>query len=165
MTVSAIVPAYNEANRIGSVLSVLNSEKIGEIIVVDDGSTDGTAKVAEQYDADIIRLCENKGKAYALQRGVDLARYETLLFMDADLIGLTCSHVEKMLSAYWEGDSDIVIGVFHNGRLNTDLSQKINPHLSGQRVFSATLWQKANQEEELEKFGVEIAMTRLIHKE
>ncbi|MBS3813514.1 glycosyltransferase family 2 protein, partial [Candidatus Bipolaricaulota bacterium] len=84
----------------------------------------------------------------------------TLIFVDADLLGLKPEHVDKMLSTYGNGNWDMVIGVFHKGRLNTDLSQKISPHLSGQRVLSVELWNQLDKTQ-AEEFGVEMALTKL----
>lgn len=163
MKASVIIPAFNEANRIGPVLEILVGEKIGEIIVVDDGSTDNTAEVASKYGVKLFQLANNKGKAHALTSGVEVATFETLLFLDADLIGLCKSHIDAMLRTYWGGNRDMVIGVFHNGRLNTDISQKINPHLSGQRVLSKSIWNQLNKDKAFE-FGVEMALTKLTLK-
>lgn len=163
MKVSVIVPAYNEADRIGSVLEAINNaEKIDNIIVVDDGSTDRTAERVREsgIDLELIRLDENTGKANALSRGIEAAPDRTIMFLDADLIGLEAKHVDDMIRTYQEEDMDMVIGVFHKGRLNTDLSQKISPHLSGQRILSVDTWNKLDKSK-AEEFGVEMALTKL----
>lgn len=164
--VSAIVPAYNEAERIGAVLWPLEqAPSVGEIIVVDDGSTDETAKVTRFFGVRLLRLSSNRGKAAALDYGVQQATYETLLFLDADLVGLRSDHIESMIQTYIENGLDMVVGVFHNGRLNTDLAQQIVPYLSGQRVLSKALWQKLRRKVKKLDFGVEIALTKLAFKE
>jgi glycosyltransferase involved in cell wall biosynthesis len=164
--VSAIVPAYNEAERIGAVLwPLLRAPSIGEIIAVDDGSTDGTAHVARSFGVRVISLPTNCGKSVALDRGVQKAQYETLLFLDADLVGLRPDHVERMVQTYITGGHDMVVGVFRGGRLNTDLAQTIAPYLSGQRVLSKSLWKKLRRTVHKLDFGVEIALTKLALKE
>lgn len=163
MKVSVIVPAYNEAERIGSVLEAINNaERIDNIIVVDDGSTDRTAERVREsgIDLELIRLEENTGKANALSRGIEAAPDRTIMFLDADLRGLEAKHVDDMIRTYQEEDLDMVIGVFHKGRLNTDLSQKISPHLSGQRILSVDTWNKLDKSK-AEEFGVEMALTKL----
>jgi len=163
--VSAIVPAYNEAERIGAVLWPLaHAPSVSEVIVVDDGSTDGTAQVARAFGVRVISLPQNCGKSVALDRGVQKARYETVLFLDADLVGLRPDHVERMIQTYMKG-YDMVIGVFRGGRLNTDLAQTIAPYLSGQRVLSKSLWKKLRRAVHKLDFGVEIALTKLALKE
>lgn len=163
MKVSVIIPAYNEADRIGAVLrAVDNAELTDHIIVVDDGSTDRTAEEVRESETqvELISLETNTGKANALSRGIKAASESTLMFMDADLIGLKSDHVDKMIKTYYQENHDMVIGVFHKGRLNTDLSQKISPHLSGQRILSVDIWEKLDKSV-AEEFGVEMALTKL----
>lgn len=164
MSVTGIVPAYNEGKRIEPVLQALQVDEIGELIVVDDGSTDHTAEIAGQYADEVVQLSTNSGKSKALAEGVEVASNDTLLFMDADLLGLETSHVRQMIESYRQEDSDLVLGVFHNGRLNTDLSQKFNPFLTGQRVLSRDLWNSLDKEK-VDKFGVEVAMAKLSLKQ
>ncbi|MFQ6117536.1 MAG: glycosyltransferase family 2 protein, partial [Candidatus Bipolaricaulia bacterium] len=156
-----IVPAYNEAERIGAVLQALiAAERVDEIIVVDDGSTDGTAEVAKRFGVKVLSLPQNMGKAAALDHGVKLARNDVFLFLDADLVGLRPEHVDRMIEAYERRGLYMVIGVFKEGRLNTDLSQVIAPYLSGQRVLNRDVWERVRKTEKLE-FGVEMALTKL----
>ncbi|MBI1743670.1 glycosyltransferase family 2 protein [Candidatus Acetothermia bacterium] len=164
MKVTAIIPAYNEATRIGQVLLPLKaSSLVDEIIVVDDGSQDETSLVAKRYGVSVIELPVNRGKAAALDEGVQFARNDVLLFLDADLIGLETQHIDKMILNYFEYRVDMVIGVFKNGRLNTDLSQKFSPYLSGQRVLRKELWSHLRKQYKLE-FGVEMALTKVAIK-
>ncbi|MBC7220445.1 glycosyltransferase [Candidatus Bipolaricaulota bacterium] len=166
MKVSAIIPAFNEAERIAAVLQpLLSSPAVDEVVVVDDGSTDATAEVAEKFAVRVVRLPENRGKAAAMAAGVEAAHGDVLLFLDADLTGLTPSHVADLIQAYQTGDADVVIGVFRNGRLGTDLSQRIAAFLSGQRVMSRAHWERARGAVEDTEFGIETALARLALKE
>lgn len=166
MKVSAVIPAYNEAERIGAAIAPLRRSKwVDEIVVVDDGSTDGTAEVAKRYGVKLVRLPENRGKAAALDAGVKVAEGDVLLFLDADLVGLKPEHVEKLLAAYREGEAEIVIGVFKEGRAGTDLSMKIAPFLSGQRVLSRRVWERLTHAVDGMEFGVEAALTKVAFKE
>ncbi len=88
-TVSVVVPAYNEARTIRlAVETLLESEGVAlEVVVVDDGSTDGTAdQVQDLHDQGRIRLLrqENAGKARALDAGIAAASGEVVLYTDAD---------------------------------------------------------------------------------
>ncbi len=166
MNVSVVVPAYNEACRIGAVLRPLVScSHVDEVIVVDDGSDDGTAEVASRLGVQVISLPENRGKAAALDEGVAQARNDILLFLDADLVGLKEEHIERFISAYRPREVDMVVGVFANGRMNTDIAQKINPFASGQRMLSKTLWERAKENVEEMDYGIEIALSKLAAKE
>jgi dolichyl-phosphate beta-glucosyltransferase len=90
---SLVVPAYNEAERlresIPRLLEVMNRDET-EVIIVDDGSTDGTAEVASQHLAglprsSVITLPHNSGKGAAVRAGVVKARGEIIAYMDADM--------------------------------------------------------------------------------
>ncbi len=166
MNVSVVVPAYNEAGRISAVLRpVVASPLVDEVIVVDDGSDDGTAEEASAFPVDVIRLSENRGKAAALDAGVSRAKNDVLLFLDADLVGLRTEHVDTLIRAYEERRLDMVVGVFSSGRKNTDLAQKINPYASGQRVISRALWERAKENVGEMNYGIEMALSKLAAKE
>lgn len=160
MRVSAVIPAYNEEKTIGTVLSVVvKCPEIDEVIVVSDGSEDGTADVARRYPVRLVELTENRGKGGAMKVGVDQASGDVLLFLDADLIGLTPAHLQKMLVPVMAGEAEMVIGVFANGRFFTDLAQVISPYLSGQRVIKRSLLNRLDNME-MTRFGIEVALTR-----
>jgi len=87
-----VIPAYNEARRIGSTLEALDKYLCdggidSEILVVDDGSTDGTADLVRRMGIPRLRVLENgsnRGKGYSVRHGLKEARGEYALFMDAD---------------------------------------------------------------------------------
>ncbi|OXS31854.1 bifunctional polysaccharide deacetylase/glycosyltransferase family 2 protein [Streptomyces sp. XY006] len=87
--VSVIVPAYNEKECIANTLhSLARSTHPIEIIVVDDGSTDGTAEIAESLGMPNVRVIRqaNAGKPAALNHGVRSARYDIVVMMDGDTV-------------------------------------------------------------------------------
>lgn len=87
-TVSVIIPAYNAAYTLPQTLAALNAAQPPplEVLVVDDGSTDGTARVAESANARVVRLEQNIGAAAAKNRGAEIARGAILFFTDADIV-------------------------------------------------------------------------------
>jgi len=70
-----------------------------------------------------------------------------------------------MIRAYHDEGLDMVVGVFSDGRKNTDFAQKINPYASGQRVLSRRLWERARENVEEMDYGIEMALSRLASKE
>jgi dolichyl-phosphate beta-glucosyltransferase len=115
--VSLIIPAYNEEERIGptltKIISYLSSRPYeGEIVVVDDGSTDSTVKEAMAHSGGPVplRVVENpgnKGKGYSVRHGMREGRGEFLIFSDADL-STPIEETEKVLRAHSRG-SDVVV--------------------------------------------------------
>jgi glycosyltransferase involved in cell wall biosynthesis len=86
---SIIIPTFNGASRIGECLDSLSSQAAGldvEILVVDDGSTDNTAKVVERYPSVRLMTQANAGPAAARNRGALAARGKILLFTDDDCV-------------------------------------------------------------------------------
>lgn len=85
MRVSIVIPAYNEAEVIGCVVKeARNVLPDAEIIVVDDGSTDGTADIAKSAGATVIRHPYNKGNGAAAKSGIQAATGEVVVMMDGD---------------------------------------------------------------------------------
>jgi glycosyltransferase involved in cell wall biosynthesis len=117
---SIVIPAYNEGRRISntlletfSYLDSLNFES--EVLVVDDGSTDGTVdKVMELMEMArgrlrLIRNPGNRGKGYSVRSGMLQARGEIILFYDADL-AVPTTEITKVIRPISEGQFDIVFG-------------------------------------------------------
>lgn len=107
----AVIPAYNEQVTIGSVV-LLAQQYVDRVIVVDDGSPDKTAKVAKMAGAEVIRLDENTGKAYALLLGLKRARElncTAAVMLDAD--GQHHTHdIPRVAAEALNGTADLVIG-------------------------------------------------------
>lgn len=165
MKTAAIVPAYNEERTIGKVLAALTSTPlIDEVIVVSDGSTDATAEVARTFPVKVIELPVNVGKGGAMKIGANNTDAEVLLFVDADLIGLTPKHIADLLEPVTQGRAAMSVGVFEDGRLATDLAQKIAPFLSGQRVILRSVFQQIPDLEN-KRYGVEMALSRYAERE
>ncbi|MFA6489281.1 MAG: HAD-IB family phosphatase [Candidatus Micrarchaeia archaeon] len=84
--VSVIIPCFNEARTLGAIIE--ESKKCWmtkEIIVVDDGSSDGTAAVAQEFGAHLVRHGKNMGKGVAIMSGARAAKNSVLVFIDGDL--------------------------------------------------------------------------------
>ena len=89
--ISVVIPAFNEsrgiANTVSDVLSMLSKSGFhdSELIVVDDGSDDDTAAIAERSGAQVIQNPVNLGYGASLKRGIQMARHDTICIIDADL--------------------------------------------------------------------------------
>jgi dolichyl-phosphate beta-glucosyltransferase len=116
--ISVIIPAYNEAVRISSTLTRMDEYLRGrfrdfELIVVNDGSSDNTEDVVRSAMTTIPSIKyagyeKNRGKGYAIRRGIALSRGDIVLISDADL-STPIEEVEKLLLRY-QGGYDVVIG-------------------------------------------------------
>jgi glycosyltransferase involved in cell wall biosynthesis len=158
----AVIPAFNEETTIGAVINAASrAEHVEEVVVVSDGSSDRTVEVAEQAGATVVDLGTNRGKGAALQAGLDSTQSDVIVFLDADLIGLTPEHVEALLAPVLEGTVEMTVGIFGKGRIVTDMAQRVAPHLSGQRAIRRELLQQLPQLDQL-GFGVEVALTRFV---
>ena len=109
-SVLALIPAYNEASSIGTVIEGALHHL--PVLVVDDGSSDGTAARAKEYQVNILRQQPNQGKGAALRAGFNWALtegFEAVLTLDADGQH-DPAEIPKFLLAY-EGDNpDLIIG-------------------------------------------------------
>lgn len=127
---SIIIPAYNEEKRLPGTLESIAEylkqiDKEIEVIVVDDGSSDNTTKVAEKMKSDIknlkvINYGENRGKGYAVKTGMLAAKGDYTLFMDADN-ATPITEIEKL----WPFASgfEVVIGSRHLKTSNVVIKQ------------------------------------------
>lgn len=108
--VSCIVPAFNEAATIGEVVRGLlaNVPNVLEVIVVDDGSADQTARVAREAGAVVLRLERNSGKGVAVRKGLQMASGNVVLLIDAD--GQDNPAEAKALLARLTPDVEMVLG-------------------------------------------------------
>ncbi|MFU8890820.1 MAG: glycosyltransferase family 2 protein [Anaerosomatales bacterium] len=113
MRTVALIPAFNEADRIAATLAALSSVAgIDDVIVVDDASSDDTAKIARSCGATVVQLEHNLGKGGALEAGVEHARDpDVLLLLDADLAD-TASQAGVLLSPVLTGIADMSIACF-----------------------------------------------------
>ena len=117
---SVVVPCYNEEATILTVTKqVLESPWVGEVVIVDDGSTDGTRGLLAGLDHPAVRVFlqpENQGKGAALRRGFAEATCDYVIVQDADLEYDPADYGE-LLSALEEGRADVVFGSrFLSGR-------------------------------------------------
>jgi len=112
--VSIVIPAYNEENGLGPVLAEL-LEKMDavqgeyEVLVVDDGSADETAVIAQQYDVTVIQHRVNRGYGASLKTGIRKAKYDLICITDADGT-YPNERIPELVNILTENNSDMVVG-------------------------------------------------------
>jgi glycosyltransferase involved in cell wall biosynthesis len=171
--VSVLVPAFNEAERISATITAIASiPNVDEIIVIDDGSTDGTASAAERAGADAVLVRPHGGKGAALNGGYKVASGDVLLLLDADL-GSTAVQAARLLEPVRTGSADMTIATFPVipgkgggvglvvGTARAGISEltgrTMQAPLSGQRAVSRRLLDEIGGF--AEGWGVEVALT------
>ena len=161
---SIIIPAYNEENKIKDTLeNIKDIKEISEIIVVDDGSSDNTSKIAKEVKSDkitVITQDKNRGKGYALNNGLKIAmeKADIIGFLDADL-GSSSSEVSKLITPILNDEADVIIAKFPPAKKKGGLGfvkglakesvyemtgVKLDATLSGQRIFKKEVLEKFN---------------------
>ncbi|GGL72192.1 bi-functional transferase/deacetylase [Streptomyces fumigatiscleroticus] len=119
--VSVLVPAYNEAKCIeNTVRSLMASEHPIEVIVIDDGSSDGTARIVEAMGLPNVRVIRqlNAGKPAALNRGLANARYDIVVMMDGDTV-FEPSTVRELVQPFGDARVGAVAGNAKVGNRDT----------------------------------------------
>jgi glycosyltransferase involved in cell wall biosynthesis len=109
--IQVIIPAYNEARLIGSLILKLRQQPV-ELLVVDDGSTDDTAEIAQAAGAEVLQLESNQGKGAALNAGLghtSQRQADAIVMIDADGQHLP-NELAQIVRPILEGKADITIG-------------------------------------------------------
>lgn len=126
MLVSVIIPAFNEAHTIRQVIEAVHSVSIKkQIIVVNDGSTDGTDKILEELkmvrELTVVHCIKNRGKGFAIRSGLPYVKGEAVVIQDADM-ELVPADLPALLKPLEKEDVQVVYGSrFLNGRGNASL--------------------------------------------
>ena len=180
--VAVVIPAYNEADRIGeTVTAALTLPGVDAVIVASDGSTDATVRVARDAGATVWRSRRNQGKAAAMLAGAEAIRAldqrhpadgpRHLLFLDADL-GRTAANAGPLVEPVVGGAADMTIAVFANrvklgghgfvvrlssAGISRATGWKPAQPLNGQRCLTRAAFEAARPL--ARGFGVETAMT------
>ena len=109
MDVVVVIPAFNEEGTLGSVIAAMDSS--WDIVVIDDGSRDNTARIAQAGGALVVRHDGNRGYDWALKTGLDYARdagYRIAITIDAD--GQISADLVKIALMRMEEGADLVLG-------------------------------------------------------
>lgn len=142
-SLSIIIPAYNEQKRLPGTLArvreylAASKWEFAEIVVVDDGSRDGTVKLAEAAGARVLRNPGNRGKGYSVRHGMLEAKGEWALFTDADLSS-PIEEVERLWGAAEREHAPVVIGSRAVDRSLVGVHQPFFREMSG-RFFNLAM--------------------------
>ncbi len=159
---TCLIPAFNEADRLAGVLTaVAGHPRLDRVVVIDDGSTDGTGDVALRHGAELLRAPDNRGKTQALRRGLQTVRTSHVVLIDADLLGLTPEAVELLIAPVAAGTADASLSLRGNApwlwrRIGID-------YISGERVFPmALIADRLAALDHLRRFGFEVFLNGLL---
>ena len=160
MGATAIIPAWNEEATVADVVSVaLRASLVDEVLVVDNGSLDKTAEVARAAGARVVPE-PTAGKGEAMRTGVAAATTDVVVFLDADLVGLTPAHVDGLVAPVLDGRAAMACGLFDRGPVQNPVFLHALPILTGQRALRRELFE-ALDPEELQGWRVEAALNSL----
>ena len=168
MKVSCIIPAYNEEKSIvttlNTIIPLLNWD-LFEIIIINDCSNDQTQDILNSYPVQknlhLVHNTNNLGKSATVSRGIELAKGDYILLLDADLLHLTKQNIIDLIAPIKSWKSRSSIAFIKNSRPLPPF-KKID-YCNGQRVIPATLlkeniWKISN----LLWYGLEIFLNQLL---
>ena len=165
MKVTAVVPVYNEEKTIESVLRVLtSSEKVHEIIVVDDGSTDGTLNIIKQFRVKVVVLKKNTGKGNAIRIATRGVKSNIILLIDGDLIGLKEEHIGKLLKPILNEGAAMTIGLREKGNIFANMLMPYFPLIGGERAILTKVFMEIRKNPLIGGWGLESVLNHYCKK-
>jgi glycosyltransferase involved in cell wall biosynthesis len=162
VVVDCIIPARDEESTVAdNVIAALGCRYVREVVVVNDGSTDGTADAAGGAGAKVIVREDSEGsKAHAMDEGVEASDADAILFVDADCTGLTSAHLDAICKPFVDGRAVMSLGAFDYGRLWNPLVLRWPP-LTGERIVPRWVWE-AIPPQKLDGYTIEMRINEVV---
>ena len=155
-SITCLIPAHNEAARIAGVIAAVHDHPmIHAVLVIDDGSRDDTAAIAQATGVRVLRLSPNRGKSAALAEALTHVHTSHVMLLDADLTGLTAKDLSRLIAPVAEGRADVTLSLRGNAPflwrwLGVD-------YITGERVLPMTLLAPIRADiAALPSFGLEV---------
>jgi glycosyltransferase involved in cell wall biosynthesis len=157
LSVDVIIPALNEQDTIKPVIKTVRaSNRIGKLIVVSDLSKDATSHLAREAGAIVVKG-PGKGKGQAMMRGLQEVRSPRVIFMDADITGLTVRHVNALA----EPAFGMIVGLRDMGRFNFMQAYAGLPTIAGERSLPTGFVRRL----QLEGYGAEMQINAAVARQ
>ena len=141
------------------VRACVDCTSVRRVVVVDDGSSDDTAEKAAAAGAEVVRREPGGSKAHAMRAGVDATDAEAILFVDADLLGLTSAHLDDICRPFVEGRAVMSLGTFDYGVWNPLVLRF--PPTTGERVVPRWVFD-AIPPEKLDGYTIEMMINEAV---
>jgi len=162
MTITAILPIFNEEKTVAKVLSVLlKSKSLNEIIVVDDASTDNSLNIIKSFQSDklkIIHLEKNLGKSGAVKIAVKSATADILFFCDGDLHNFSVQHINKLLEPLKNGGYLMTVGIRDRGMIHNTFVKKFGPLITGERALPKKVFEEVAEHPLMKDYALEFVL-------
>ncbi|MGI8794499.1 MAG: glycosyltransferase family 2 protein [Acidimicrobiales bacterium] len=161
MITDCIIAARNESETVADVVRVCRQVSfVRDVIVVDDGSDDDTAALSERAGAKVIRRDGSVGsKAHAMAAGVKASDADLVLFVDADLLGITPDHLEQICRPTLDGRATMSLGTFDYRFWNWLVLRF--PPTTGERIIPRWVFE-AIPPERLDGYTIEIMINAVV---
>jgi glycosyltransferase involved in cell wall biosynthesis len=160
--IDVVMAARDEQATVAdNVAAARGCRHVREVIVVDDGSTDDTAVRAREAGARVVSLVGSQGsKAHAMEAGVAATDADTILFVDADCVGLASHHIDAIVEPYVAGRAFMSLGAFDYGRFWNPLVLRWPP-LSGERIVPRWVFETIPPEK-LHGYTIEVRINEVV---
>ncbi|MDP7116269.1 MAG: glycosyltransferase [Candidatus Woesearchaeota archaeon] len=163
MKVTCILPVYNEGKTVGNVLKVLvNSKMLDNILIINDGSKDNSAKEVKKFKSKKIKfvnLKKNMGKGNAIREGIKGLKTDIVFMCDADLIRFKEQNINEIINPVIKGQVEMCMGIKDNPVRGFTFIYYVF-QLAGERAMKYKDFKKIMSNPLIEGWGIESVINR-----